>query len=58
MTVFRTQGVDAAHVLVQHLFERDGRVRGYIRGTLSEMQGPIVVPALLEVLHRPAWRCR
>ncbi len=55
MTVFRTQGIDAAYVLVQHLFERDGRVRGYIRRTLSEMQGPIVVPALLEVLHRPVW---
>src|SRR5207302_22854 len=56
MTVFRTQGIDAAYVLVQHLFERDGRVRGYIRRTLSEMQGPIVVPALLEVLHRPVWQ--
>ena len=55
MTVFRMQGIDAAQVLVQHLFEGNERVRGYIRRTLSEMQGPIVVPALLEVLHRPAW---
>jgi HEAT repeat protein len=56
MIVFRMQGAEAAHVLVQHFFERDERVRGYVRRTLSEMQGAVVVPALLEVLNRPAWR--
>jgi len=56
MIVFRMQGAEAAHVLVEHFFERDERVRGYVRRTLSKMQGAVVVPALLEVLNRPAWR--
>jgi len=56
MIVFKSQGADAAQVLVKHLFDKDERVRGYVRYTLGEMPGPVVVPALLEVLNRPTWR--
>src|SRR5712692_3473767 len=56
MMVFRIQGADAAQVLVQHLFDQHERTRRYVHRTLSEMQGQIVVPPLLEVLNRPNWR--
>jgi HEAT repeat protein len=56
MTVLRMQGADAAHVLVQHLFDKDLRTQGYVRQTLIDMPGAIVVPALLEVIHHPTWR--
>ncbi len=56
MTVFQLQGADAAHVLVQHLFDEDERIRGYVRGTLSEMPGQIAVPPLLDALNRPEWQ--
>jgi HEAT repeat protein len=56
MTVFQLQGADAAQVLVQHLFDKDERTRGYVHQTLNEMQGQIVVPPLLEALNRAEWR--
>ncbi|MFL5629058.1 MAG: HEAT repeat domain-containing protein, partial [Ktedonobacteraceae bacterium] len=56
MIVLRMQGADAAYVLVQHFFDEDRRLRGYVRQTLAEMAGALVVPALLEVLSRPNWR--
>ncbi|MFL5661595.1 MAG: HEAT repeat domain-containing protein [Ktedonobacteraceae bacterium] len=56
MTVLRMQGTEAAHVLVQHLFDEDQRVQGYVWQTLIDMPGAIVVPALLEVINRPTWR--
>ncbi len=56
MLVFKAQGADAAHILVQYLFHEHERVRRYIYQTLAEMPGPVVVPALLEMLDRPAWR--
>lgn len=56
MIVLRMQGTDAAYVLVQHLFDEDQRVRGYVRQTLADMAGALVVPALLEVLNFPTWR--
>ena len=56
MTVFQLQGADAAHVLVQHLFDEDERIRGYVRGTLSEMPGQIAAPPLLDALNRPEWQ--
>ena len=55
LLVLRMQGAEAAHVLVQHLFDKGPRVCDYVRRTLSEMPGPIVVPALLEVLDRSGW---
>ncbi|HLZ55624.1 MAG TPA: HEAT repeat domain-containing protein [Ktedonosporobacter sp.] len=54
--IFRTQGADAALVLVQHLQHPNERVRQYVQATLSDMAGPVVVPALLEVLNQPALR--
>ncbi len=56
MHVLRIQGADAAHVLVQHLFDENLRVRRYVRQTLNEMAGAVAVPALLEVLNRATWR--
>ncbi len=55
LLVLRMRGAEAADVLVQHLFDEDRRVRDYVRRILSEMPGPTVVPALLEVLDRPGW---
>ena len=56
MLVLREQGAEAAQVLVYHLLDADDRLNGYIHQTLAAMPGPIVVPALLEVLDRPAWQ--
>ena len=55
MLVLCEQGAEAAQALVYHLLDTDDRVNGYIHQTLASMPGPIVVPALLEVLDRPAW---
>ncbi|MDQ6660113.1 MAG: HEAT repeat domain-containing protein, partial [Chloroflexota bacterium] len=54
-TILRMQGADAAHTLVRHLFHKNTHVQNYIRATLTEMPGAVVVPALLEVLGRPGW---
>ena len=56
MAIFRMQGSEAAQLLVQHLFHQDERVQRYIRLTLSEIPGSIVVPPLLEALNRFEWR--
>jgi HEAT repeat protein len=56
MLVFCQQGAEAAQVLVNHLLDTDTRVNTYIHRALDAMPGPIVVPALLEVLDRPAWQ--
>ncbi len=53
ITVFKRQGPDAAHGLVQHLLYRDERVRGYIQQALNAMPGAVVVPALLDALNQP-----
>ena len=56
MTVFRMQGADAAHILVQNLFHKHERTRYYVRQTLSEMPGPTAVPPLVEMLNHSEWR--
>ena len=47
---------DAALVLARHLLHPDEPVRDYVQQTLSQMPGPVVVPALLEVLNQPVLR--
>ncbi|HAT44589.1 MAG TPA: hypothetical protein DCS90_05745 [Ktedonobacter sp.] len=55
LMVFQLQGADAAHVLVEHLFDQDQRIKSSVHRTLAEMQGQIVVPPLLEALNRSGW---
>ncbi|HLI06885.1 MAG TPA: HEAT repeat domain-containing protein [Ktedonobacteraceae bacterium] len=55
MRIFGTQGPEAAQTLVNHLLDTDSRVNACIHQVLDTMPGPIVVPALLEVLNQPAW---
>jgi HEAT repeat protein len=55
LTIFQLQGADAAHVLVEHLFDEDKRIKSLVHRTLSAMQGQIIVPPLLEALNRPGW---
>ena len=55
LTIFQLQGADAAHVLVEHLFDEDKRIKSSVHRTLSAMQGQIIVPPLLEALNRPGW---
>ncbi|HET9921803.1 MAG TPA: HEAT repeat domain-containing protein, partial [Ktedonobacteraceae bacterium] len=55
MLILGEEGAEAAQVLVYHLLDTDDRLNGYIHQTLASMPGPIVVPALLEVLDRPSW---
>ncbi|WP_376794147.1 HEAT repeat domain-containing protein [Thermogemmatispora sp.] len=54
--IFQERGAEAALLLVHQLFHPDARTRGYVRQILDGMAGQILVPALLEVLNRPAWR--
>ncbi len=56
LTILRSQGADAAMVMVNHLFDNDVRLRDYTRRALSEMDAAIVIPALLEALDHEAWR--
>nr|BBH95102.1 hypothetical protein KTA_33010 [Thermogemmatispora argillosa] len=54
--IFQERGAEAALLLVHHLFHPDARTRSYVRQILDGMAGQVLVPALLEVLNRPAWR--
>ncbi len=56
MAILKTQGADAAQILVKHLLHKDELVRSYVYQMLYEMPGPTIVPALLEVLNQPALR--
>jgi HEAT repeat protein/ABC-type nitrate/sulfonate/bicarbonate transport system ATPase subunit len=56
LEIFKKQGTEAARVLVSHLLHKDEQVRDYIYQTLSDMPGPLVVPALLEVLDQVSMR--
>src|SRR6266487_4342050 len=56
LAIFKMQGVEAAQVLVAHLRDRDEHIRAYVFQTLNDMPGPVVVPALLEVLNQAALR--
>lgn len=56
MEIFKKQGTEAARILVGHVLHKDEQVRDYIYQTLNDMPGPLVVPALLEVLDQPTMR--
>jgi HEAT repeat protein len=56
VTVLLAKGNDAAQVLVTHLAHPDDRVQRFVRHTLTRMEGHVVVPALLAVLHHPVLR--
>jgi len=56
LEIFKKQGTEAARILVGHLLHKDEQVRDYIYQTLNDMPGPLVVPALLEVLNQPTMR--
>ncbi|WP_165423791.1 HEAT repeat domain-containing protein [Ktedonosporobacter rubrisoli] len=56
MAIFKQQGMEAAQVLVRQLNHNDERIRNLVYQTLNELPGPIVVPALLEVLNLPSLR--
>src|SRR5579884_2135924 len=56
VSIFSEQGQEAAQTLVNHLLDTDSRVNAYIHQALDAIPGAIIVPALLEVLDRPAWQ--
>jgi HEAT repeat protein len=58
INIFLAKGVEAAQVLVGHLFHPNRRLQNYVRYILGEMDGQVIVPALLEVLNHPepSWR--
>jgi len=56
LAIFKQQGIEAAQVLVGHLQDKNESVRTYVVQTLNDMPGPVVVPALLDVLDQAAVR--
>ena len=58
INIFLAKGMEAAQVLVGNLFHPNSRLQNYVRYILREMNGHVIVPALLEVLDHPepAWR--
>jgi HEAT repeat protein len=58
INIFLAKGVEAAQVLVGYLFHPNRRLQNNVRYILGEMNGQVIVPALLEVLNHPepAWR--
>ncbi len=58
INVFLAKGTEAAQILVANLFHPNKRLQYYVRNTLSQMNGQLIVPALLEVLNHPepSWR--
>jgi HEAT repeat protein len=58
INIFLAKGAEGAQVLVEHLFDPDRHLQNYVRYILGEMDGQVVVPALLEVLNHPepSWR--
>ena len=56
MIIFKMQGAEAAQVLVRHMLDKEEQVRNSVLQALNDMSGPIIVPALLEVLNQPASR--
>ncbi|HZU69743.1 MAG TPA: HEAT repeat domain-containing protein [Ktedonobacteraceae bacterium] len=56
--IFLEKGAEAAQVLVANLFHSNRRVQDCVRLMVGEMSGRIIVPALLDELHRPEahWR--
>ncbi|HEY6284370.1 MAG TPA: HEAT repeat domain-containing protein, partial [Ktedonobacteraceae bacterium] len=58
INIFLAKGIEGAQVLVRNLFHANTRLQNYVRFILGEMNGHVMVPALLEVLDHPepAWR--
>jgi HEAT repeat protein len=58
INIFLAKGIEAAQVLVVNLFHPNSRLQSHVRYVLEEMNGQVIVPALLEVLDHPepAWR--
>ncbi len=58
VNIFLAKGLEAAQVLVRNLFHPNSRVQNCVRYILREMNGQVIVPALLEVLDHPEplWR--
>src|SRR6266571_3913322 len=58
INIFLAKGIEGAQVLVRNLFHSNTRLQNYVRLILREMNGQVMVPALLEVLDHPepAWR--
>lgn len=58
INIFMAKGSEGAHVLARNLFHLNARLQNYVQLILGEMNGQIMVPALLEVLDHPepAWR--
>jgi len=58
INIFLAKGIEGAQVLATNLFHSNIRLQNYVRLILGEMNGQIMVPALLEVLDHPepAWR--
>ena len=56
--IFLAKGIEGAQVLVRNLFHSNIRLQNYVRLILGEMDGQVLVPALLELLNHPepAWR--
>ncbi|HYX51386.1 MAG TPA: HEAT repeat domain-containing protein, partial [Ktedonobacteraceae bacterium] len=58
INIFLAKGIEGAQVLVRNLFHPHTRLQNYVRLIVEEMNGQVLVPALLEVLNHPepAWR--
>ena len=58
VNIFLAKGIEGAQVLARNLFHSNIRLQNNVRFILGEMNGQVVVPALLEVLNHPepAWR--
>ncbi len=58
INIFLAKGAEAAQILVGYLFHPNRRFQNHVRYILAEMNGQVLVPALLEVLNHPepAWR--
>ena len=56
--IFLAKGIEGAQVLARNLFHSNTRLQNNVRLILGEMDGQVMVPALLEVLDHPepAWR--
>ena len=57
VNIFLAKGIEGAQVLARNLFHSNIRLQNNVRFILGEMNGQVVVPALLEVLNHPepAW---
>ena len=49
VNIFLAKGIEGAQVLARNLFHSNTRLQNNVRLILGEMNGQVVVPALLEV---------